>query len=335
MEMFRLKWGDAPDGFLRIPLGLLRLDEVADFQLYLAPPGRGPVLYRERNLAFTDANRCRLMESGVEAVFVPDTDERAYRNYLERNLDAILDDPLLSPEQKSGVLYGSLVWVVEDVMHDPRAAGVVERSSNIVANTCKFLYDEQTTLEHLMQVMSFDYYTFTHSVNVFVFAMALGQRVFPEEQLRGGFGLGALLHDVGKSQVPDEIVNAKGRLSDAQFAIMKMHPVYGYEMLKEKGEMPEVALCMARNHHERWTGGGYPDGLVGEKIPPEVRVLTIADIFDALTTKRSYKAEMATFHALKLMRDEMGGHMDPSMFRTFVNMMAGTDAPRATTGARP
>lgn len=331
--MFRFKWGDAPEGYLRIPLGLLRVNELADFPLYLVPPGRGPVLYRECGLPFQEENRQRLVQTGVAAVFVPNTDERAYRNYLERNLDAILDDPTVTPEEKSGVLYGSLVWVIEDIMHDPRAAGVVERSSSIVANTCKFLYDEQTTLQHLMQVMSFDYYTFTHSVNVFVFAMALGQRVFPEERLRGGFGLGALLHDVGKSLVPGEILNAKGRLSDAQFEIMKQHPVYGYEMLKEKGELPEVALQMARYHHERWTGGGYPDGLVGEEIPPEVRALTIADIFDALTTKRTYKAEMPTFHALKLMRDEMAGHVDPEMFRTFIAMMAGADAPRAATPA--
>jgi putative nucleotidyltransferase with HDIG domain len=313
--------GSNLSGYHRVSIRLLRLGEMASFPLFIKGQDGKPVLYRERNLRFTEENRRRLAEHGLEALYVPAADMTAYRNYVEANLGAILAEPNIAPEAKSEAIYESLTWVIEDTMRDPRAAAVVPRSRKILAHTTGFLYEQRGALEHLMRVMSFDYGTYTHSINVFLFAMALGQRIFAREELQDAFGLGALLHDVGKCQIPDEILNCKGRLTDEQFDIMKQHTVYGYEILKEKSDMAPLALAMVRNHHERYAGGGYPDGLEGEQIPVEVRVLTIADIFDALTTRRSYKDPMPTFHALKLIRSEMMSHVDPRIFRVFVTVM--------------
>jgi HD-GYP domain-containing protein (c-di-GMP phosphodiesterase class II) len=308
--------------FIEIAMQAMRLNIMVDFDLYFTPKSPDEhVLYREKNLPFTQETRERLSEHGVSSLFVHQSEERQFRRYIEDNLGSILDDPSVPSEEKAELLYGSLVNLVGEVMEDPRAGDVVPRSKAIVDNTCKFLYQQRGSLVYMMRVCSFDYYTYTHSINVFVFAMALAQRVLDPSDLQGHFGMGALLHDVGKSLIPPEVLNCKGRLTEEQFAIMKMHPVYGWEMLREKPDIGPVALDMVRHHHERIEGGGYPDGLSNGDISREVRILTIADIFDALTTRRSYKEALDTFKALRIMREEMMHQIDMDLFMRFIKMM--------------
>lgn len=310
--------------YYQVPLSNFRVDEVTDFNIYLqSDENKEPVLYRHKNLTFTAEVMERLREHHVEYVYIDYGDKYAYEVYLESHLGEILDDPDVSPERKSTVLYGSLTHLVEDLIAEPRAAEVVSRSKQMVENSCKFLFNEEASLKHMMQVCSFDYYTYTHSVNVFVFATALGAQFYPQEYISGDFGLGALLHDIGKHEIPDSILNCPGKLTDEQFTVMKGHPGIGYDILKEKNEVSDIVLNMVRHHHEKLEGGGYPDNLSGEEICREVRILTIADIFDALTTQRSYKDAMPSFKALQLMKQEMTRQLDPDLFNVFIHMMGG------------
>jgi len=308
--------------FRKVPLRWMRLNAMVAFDLFIQPQNdRSLVFYRDKNLPFAELERDRLLENGVDEVYVPKDQEKAYLRYIEDHLSSILNDPSVPPEEKAELLYGALVNNVQDIMHDPRAGDAVPRSRAIVENTCTFLYEQRGSLEYMMRVCAFDYYTFTHSVNVFVFAMALAQRVFAPLYVRGDFGLGALLHDVGKCRIPNNILNHRGKLTKEQFEIMKKHTTYGYEILAEKGQVSDLVLDMCRHHHEKLDGTGYPDGLSREQICREVRILTIADIFDALTTRRSYKSSMDSFPALKMMREEMSHHLDLDLFKIFVRMM--------------
>jgi HD-GYP domain-containing protein (c-di-GMP phosphodiesterase class II) len=315
--------GQKQKQFRIFPLAMLRIDKIMNFEIYLWNKRKNEhVLFCGRNLRFTEAVKERLLDNGISDIYIRDSEQHAFSSYVEKNLGTILDDPGIATEQKADLLYLSLTGVIEDVMSDPRAGDVVPRSQSIVKNACKFLYEQRHALECIMRVCSFDYYTYTHSVNVFVFAMTLGTRVFPKEEVMDDYGMGALLHDVGKSQVPDEILNCKGKLTKEQFEIMKLHTWYGFEILQEKDGISPLVLDMTLHHHERIDGSGYPDGLAGDQVAREVRCVTISDIFDALTTRRSYKEQMSSFDALKLMRDEMQGHIDPELFRMFVQMIS-------------
>ena len=309
-------------GFRKVSLDLLRVDEITSFDIYLKGPGESKyVLYRDRGLSFTEPAQRRLVEAGVVEVYVPDEQAGDLRRYFERNLGTILSDDQLEVAQKTEVLYTSLTGVVEDVMADPRSGDMVPRSQAIVAHTCAFLHEQEDALAHLLGVMSFDYYTYTHSVNVFVFSLSLAQRVLGNGKEIDEFGLGALLHDVGKSRIDPEIVNCKGKLTPQQFGVMKMHPVYGCEILEAKGGVGPLALDVVRHHHEKPSGDGYPDGLTADQISVHANIVKIADIFDALTTKRSYKSALDSFPALRLMMEEMVHELDADLFRTFVQMM--------------
>ena len=134
----------------------------------------------------------------------------------------------------------------------------------------------------------------------------------------------ASLHDMGKLQIPDAILNKPGPLTDEEFEVMKQHTVYGealiqrtLEGLVDDDEL-KVARNIARSHHERWDGSGYPDGLAGEDIPIEARVMALADVFDALTHERCYKRAFSIAEAIEIIEEGRGTQFDPEMTDAFV-----------------
>lgn len=252
---------------------------------------------------------------------MPADQSDAYHQYMERHLSEILSDPELPMEFRTRVAYDSAQTVIKDIFADPRSKDMLERSENLVESTVDFMFKESDSFYHLMSVMSFDYYTYTHSVNVMVFSSALAKKLgFAQEEINE-YSQGALLHDVGKSQIDPSIVNARGKLNSEQWAEMKKHPVYGYEILTEQGVSHPGILDIMRHHHEKLTGRGYPDGLAAAEISSWVRICTIADIFDALTTRRSYKDALDSFPSLRMMSEEMSAELDKEFFRVFVMMI--------------
>jgi putative nucleotidyltransferase with HDIG domain len=309
------------EGFLRVSVASLRLDLVAGFELYLPAKVGQPVLYRGANLAFTAEDAARLAEAKIDTILIRSVDAGAYQQYLEQNLGSILTDATLPMTQRSTMLYQCSQNLVKEILADPRSGEMMERTGDLVAHTVDFLFRESSSFEHLMQVTSYDYYTYTHSVNVFVFSTALAQRLGHSEEELHVFGQGALLHDVGKSRISPDIVNARGKLTQEQWGEMRMHTVYGDEILRAQGVTNEIILDVTRHHHEKLNGKGYPDGLKGDEISKWARMCTIADIFDALTTRRSYKEAMNSFPGLQFMREHMSDEIDPQFFRAFVGLM--------------
>jgi putative nucleotidyltransferase with HDIG domain len=312
------------ESYFPVPMASLRLDTVTDFNLFLMPSAAQgePVLYRGESLPFTEEARGRLIENRVQDLWVSSKQEKAYRRYVEANLGAVLEDASIPMQARSQTLYTSAQGLVRDVLEDPRSGDLVDRSADMVQNSVDFMFKEGSSFQHLMRVSSFDYYTYTHSVNVFVFSTALAHRLgLPKESILE-FGQGALLHDLGKSLLDESIINCKGPLSGEQWVEMKKHPVYADELLREQGVTSMVVLDVVRHHHEKINGSGYPDGLGADEVSTWVRISTIADIFDALTTRRPYKEARDSFPSLKLMQAEMSKELDQDIFRTFINMMA-------------
>lgn len=134
----------------------------------------------------------------------------------------------------------------------------------------------------------------------------------------------APLHDIGKIHIPDNILNKPGRLTEEEFAVMKTHTTAGRELLvqavTELGEFSylHMAIEMAQSHHEWWNGKGYPEGISGEEIPLCARIMAVADVFDALTSKRCYKNEMPVEKAYAIIREESGTHFDPVVAEAFL-----------------
>jgi len=144
--------------------------------------------------------------------------------------------------------------------------------------------------------------------------------------------MGAFLHDVGKTAVPEAILNKPGKLDEAEWAIMKAHTTVGDQIVGELN-FPFDIRPIVRNHHERWDGTGYPDALKGEAIPVTARILCVADVYDALTTTRSYRACFTHEEALALMDAMSGIDLDPDLYGIFRARVLGANPARAATPA--
>jgi putative nucleotidyltransferase with HDIG domain len=160
-----------------------------------------------------------------------------------------------------------------------------------------------------------DRYTSGHCERVAEYACRLAGEAGVGEREMVWFRMGAFLHDLGKTEVPEEILNKPGRLTDDERSTMERHTVIGDEMLAPV-EFPWDIRPMVRSHHERWDGRGYPDGLSGRDIPLAARILRIADVFDALTTARSYRRPLTPDEAMAIMEEDTGS-FDPDIFAIF------------------
>lgn len=174
-----------------------------------------------------------------------------------------------------------------------------------------------------------------HCERVARLSCAIAERAGMDRRSLFWFEIAALLHDVGKIRVPAEVLNKPGKLSAIEWALMRAHPEVGVELLVGI-EFPWDVIPVVRSHHERWDGRGYPHGLEGDAIPYSARILTLADVYDALTSERSYKPALTREEALAIMRLDVGGQFDPALFEHFEAVMsAWPQAPAATraTGA--
>ncbi len=175
-----------------------------------------------------------------------------------------------------------------------------------------------------------DRYTRGHCERVANYTTMLARAAGIDDQTLVWVRMGAFLHDVGKTAIPEEILNKSGPLSPEEWGVMQRHTIIGVELLSSI-EFPWDIRGMVRSHHEHWAGTGYPDGLKGEEIPLEARILCVADVYDALTTNRAYRGAHSPESALAIMKADAGRIFDPELIDIFEKLLA----PGFTLHGRP
>jgi putative two-component system response regulator len=166
-----------------------------------------------------------------------------------------------------------------------------------------------------------DAYTNGHSERVASYSREIARRYGYDEDMQEEVYVMGLLHDVGKIGVPDTVINKPGRLTDEEYDMIKTHPAVGAEILATVSEMPAL-VTGARWHHERYDGKGYPDGLKGEEIPEEARIIAVADAYDAMTSHRSYRDIIPQDHVKSEIEKGMGTQFDEKFARIMLEMIA-------------
>jgi putative nucleotidyltransferase with HDIG domain len=174
---------------------------------------------------------------------------------------------------------------------------------------------------NLLDLKDYDDYTYTHSMNVSILAIMLAKKLNYNPNNLRAIGTAGLIHDIGKTMIPREIINKNAALNEQEFELMKRHPVFGYEIVKSSSSYSTAIQKMVLLHHEKISGKGYPFGLHGEQIDDLTQILGISDVFDALTSARSYKAAFPFWFALTEIRRESGSSYSPRLAKTFVNEM--------------
>jgi putative nucleotidyltransferase with HDIG domain len=177
--------------------------------------------------------------------------------------------------------------------------------------------NEETLLGLVAALDLREHNTRLHSQRVRGYAELIADRLGVDEKMKRGIGFGALLHDVGKIAVPDQILLKSGKLADREWAEMRKHPEAGYRIVKRIGFLHDAAEIVYA-HHEKFDGGGYPRGLEGEGIPFGARIFMVADVYDALTSERPYRSPVSYEEAAAEIRGLSGSHFDPVIVDTFM-----------------
>ena len=173
----------------------------------------------------------------------------------------------------------------------------------------------------LARLKTADDYTYLHSVAVCAMMVALAKQLGLDETQTRAAGLAGLLHDLGKAVMPMDVLNKPGKLTDAEFSIIKSHPVEGHKMLLGGVNVDPVAIEVCLYHHEKMDGSGYPDGLKGDQISLWARMGAVCDVYDAITSDRPYKSGWDPAESLRKMAEWTKGHFDPKVFQAFVKAM--------------
>ena len=232
----------------------------------------------------------------------------------QRDVDGKRDYPDLNIHTGDEIerLYHSLEKMVHDM--DTYVDHIIEQEQKTAHLTKDFM------MALAKAVDAKDHYTSGHSIRVAKYSREIARRMgmSPEEQ-EDIYTLG-LLHDIGKIGVPESIINKNGKLTDEEFETIKEHPVMGYDILKNVKELPSLAVG-ARWHHERYNGRGYPDGLSGESIPLEARIIGVADAYDAMTSNRAYSSVRPQEQVRAEIERCKGSQFDPVIADVMISIM--------------
>ncbi len=261
-----------------------------------------------------------LREYQGKDVLIKDHCYRQLQKVLESSISDAIQSDDTSVEDKSKLIYECASNVMEDVFADPRSGENINRTRKICCNIIDFALQSDASIPSLLALGTHDYYTFTHCINVTVFGIGLWNLIVdgPVEELIE-FAMGCMFHDIGKTKISHDILNKPGKLTAEEFDEIKKHPRYGYFLMKDY--LSRASLDVILHHHERIDGTGYPDGLSGCMISDNAKIALIADIYDALTTKRSYSDARQPFNAVLMMKEEMGGFFEKDKFVEFIKML--------------
>lgn len=181
------------------------------------------------------------------------------------------------------------------------------------------VFRNQDALLCMSRIRDKDAYLLEHSVNVSILMSIFAKFLNMEESVIEQLATGALLHDIGKIQVPDAVLNKPGRLTEDEFVQMRKHVEYSRDILQQTEGISDISLDVAANHHERLDGKGYPAGLTGEQISLYSRMIAIVDSYDAITAQRVYKSGQTSVKALKILLADSPHHFDPVLVKQFIS----------------
>jgi putative nucleotidyltransferase with HDIG domain len=193
--------------------------------------------------------------------------------------------------------------------------------NKVVGSFVESVSKNSEAVVNLLDLKEYDDYTYTHSINVSILSIMIAKKLNYNEDGLKTIGISAFLHDIGKTMVPAELLNKPDKLTDEEFDIMKKHPVYGYEIIKSYSSYSEVVQKAVLLHHEKVNGKGYPFGLRGEQLGEIPQIISIADVFDAITSARSYKTAKPFWYALIDITKQTGISFAPRLAKTFISEM--------------
>ncbi|MBM7602344.1 putative nucleotidyltransferase with HDIG domain [Metabacillus crassostreae] len=262
----------------------------------------------------------RLQNLNIYTVYIEDNDSEG--------IDIVESIPAQLLNEATNTITEGLNTIVEINTMKPSIQGMIKTEKavsgfqKIFKDILTCLTENPTVLNLLATTKIHENHVYTHSLNVTIYACQLAiENDLPQNQIEE-IGLGALLHDLGKIFVSPEVLNKPGRLTREEFEQMKSHSELGFDILRKVHSVPLVVAHCALQHHERLDGTGYPRGITGSRIHPYAKILSVADVFDAVTSHRVYRPAMLPHQGMELLYSGSGTQFDTEQLKLFKNCIA-------------
>ncbi len=280
----------------------------------------------------------KIHEAGIREVYV-DTDlgldvidaptAGEVRQALDQEMQAAAEkraEPRASTHEelaRAHKIHSEANQIMRNIMGDVRLGKQVhvEQLEPMVDKMASSILRNSGALISLNRIKNKDEYTFQHSVSVATLLMAFCRGLGFDEEIIRQAGIGGMVHDVGKMQTPDQILNKPGKLTDDEFTVMRHHVVASREILEVTPNISQTALHVAAQHHERYDGSGYPNRLKGDEISRIGQMASIIDVYDAITSDRVYHKGMAPTEALRKMFEWSKFHFNPELVHAFARVV--------------
>ncbi len=273
---------------------------------------------------FTQEFLQQLMEKGVEKIYYSKK-IRDIQALYTKDLKDYLQKNIYQGPRRIGVetqkLAVSVAEKIETTVKENLPIDFVDETKELIDCVLQDLGNEYNDVINLLDIQSYDDFNYSHSLNVAVIAMVFARKLGVSRTIIKDIGFAGIIHDIGKLRIPYDIINKKEQLLTEEYEIIKRHPRYGYEILKGSKDISDQLKKMVLTHHEKYDGTGYPFGLKEDQIDDATYILSLAEVFDALTTELSYKLSFSPQKAFNLIIRDSGTRFKPDLAHRFVKEM--------------
>ncbi len=303
--------------YFRIRLSTIRPSEPSPFAIYILIDGKMIIYLNQGDAMKPEKVQLLHQKDSGESFFVLNDQKQMYRDYIKSSMNS----NLISSDQKAVILRESSIAILEDLFENPDVGFALEQSKPIISDLLDFMEVAPESLGNLISLSGHDFYTYNHSFDVSIYSLGLGQALGFDKKVLAELGTSSLFHDVGKRNVSIEILCKKGPLDENEWVQMRMHPQYGLKILNEHPGLSDAVKAACYEHHESWSGGGYPQDISGQEIHPFARIVSLTDTYDAMTTQRSYNVPMKPTEALNMMKNKLASKFDPEMLKAMYSVL--------------
>ena len=264
-----------------------------------------------------------LLKLGITSIYIREGEEDPEEEKISPLAQSVIEKIRVEDCNKVKLSESVKKRVAEGIQYlynNPESQDFTDAADNIASDLMRAVSDNDAIAVDIGALKISDEYTFKHSVDVATMAMIVAkQHGFGKNQVYE-IGVAGLLHDLGKSKIPNEVLNKPARLTEEEFEIMKQHSVYGYNILKEKESVSVQVRLGVLQHHEKVNGTGYPMGVTADRMHPYAKILSVVDIYDALVTARPYKKAFSQRNAVELIMS-MTSELDLDVMKSFLESM--------------
>jgi len=308
--------------FIPVSIQDISCQELLPFSVYFPfmQPNESPKFVKIVSVGNLFSSRWKTLfkENNIEHVYVHVNEFDLYARYINTNLSKALVNPYLSRDKKNEILYRNASYVMQRVLNDPRSGKNIQMGIDFMETFSQYVVKNEITASMLVKLFSKHYELFSHSIQVAFLTAVFCRFLNKDTNFILLSSLGALFHDVGKVEMPPEILLKRGELSDEEWSVIKCHPELGVKILESNKILEQQSIEVVLQHHEKADGSGYPYGLTIDEISPMAQVVHIVDCYDAMTTERVYKMAMSPFEALKTMTIEMKQSFNKKLLEKFI-----------------